>query len=323
MSAPVMKPVSELASSPRRGARRNQFRRNGTMYALLALPLVLYAVLGYLPMFWGVVAFQNYSVWLGVSGSPWVGWQNFQSVFGDPYFWQVFRNTLELGLLVFAFGFPAPILMALFINELKDGPFKRVTQSVATLPYFVSLVALVNIAVIMLTPSGLVDGAIQAVGGQPINFIIQSVWFRPIYIVLNLWAGTGWGAIIYLAAITGIDPQLYEAAYVDGAGRLGRAFHVTLPGILPTMATIFLLSLPAIIFFPVAQGAGFEMALLLQNPLIMDVADIIGTFVYRRGILLNDYGYATAVSLIWSVGSLAIIFTANRIVRRLTEAGLW
>lgn len=288
------------------------------MYAMLLFPLLWYLLVCYVPMFGIVMAFQKYSVYKGILGSEWVGLKNFEKFLTDPYFWQVLKNTFLLGFFNTLVNFPLPIMLALMLNELKDGRFKKITQTISYLPYFVSTVALVSILTSVLSPSqGVINSIIKALGGQSISFMLESNYFRPIYILLGAWRGTGWGTIIYLAAMTGVDPQLYEVAEIDGANRFQKIWNITLPAILPTIIIMLILAVPGVL------GADFETVLLLQQPLTMNVSDVISTYVYRRGLQDQKFDYATAVGLMFSMVSMVIIYASNDLARKKGDISLW
>lgn len=288
------------------------------LYIMLIFPVVWYVLICYVPMFGIVIAFQKYSVYKGVFGSKWVGLENFGKFLNDPYFWQVLRNTFLLGIFNLIVNFPLPIILALMFNELKAGPFKRITQTVSYLPHFVSAVALVSIITSILSPSsGVVNAVIQAFGGKPISFMLEPTWFRPIYILLGAWRGTGWGTIIYLAAMAGINPELYQVADIDGAGRFRKIWNITLPSIVPTITILFLLSIPGIL------GADFQTILLLQKPLTLNVSDVVATYVYRRGLQDQKFDYATAIGLSFAIVSMLIIYISNTVARRKGGVSLW
>lgn len=298
--------------------RNKNLGRAKLLYIMLLFPVVWYILICYVPMFGIAIAFQKYSVYKGVFGSEWVGLQNFRKFLNDAYFWQVLRNTFLLGFFNLLINFPLPIILALMFNELSSGPYKRVTQTISYLPYFVSTVALVSIITSILSPSrGVVNAIIESLGGTPISFMLEPDWFRPIYILLSAWRGTGWGTIIYLAAMAGINPELYQVAEIDGAGRFRRIWNITLPSIAPTITILFLLAIPGIL------GADFETVLLLQKPLTLNVSDVMATYVYRRGLQDQKFDYATAVSLTFSIISMLIIFVSNTIARRKGDVSLW
>lgn len=297
---------------------KDNLRRGVFLYLMLLFPLLWYLLVCYVPMFGVLMAFQKFSLYKGIMGSKWVGFANFEKFLTDPYFWQVLKNTFLIGFANTIVNFPLPIIVALMFNELKDGIFKKVTQTISYLPYFVSTVALVSILTSMLSPSqGVVNGMIKALGGEPIYFMMEPGWFRPIYVVLNAWRGTGWGTIIYLAAMSGVDPQLYEVAMIDGANRFQRIWNITLPSIRGTVIVLFIMAVPGII------GADFETVLLLQQPLTMNVSDVISTYVYRRGLQDHKYDYSTAMSLVFSLFSMVLIFFCNRLARKKGGVSLW
>ena len=296
----------------------NNIKRARLLYVLIAFPIIWYITFCYLPMFGIVIAFKDYSLYRGVAASPWVGFLHFKKFLFDSYFWQVFKNTFLLGFFNTLINFPAPIILALLFNEIRGGTFKKVIQTVSYLPHFVSTVALVNIIIIMLSPStGIINNIIKSVGIEPVNFIVEKDWFRPIYILMYMWKETGWGTIIYLAAMANIDPELYHVADIDGAGRLRRIWNVTLPSIMPTITILLMLSLPGIL------GSDFETVLLLQQPITYETSDVIGTYVYRRGLIDSQFDFATAIGLVFSVCSMVIIYISNTFGRKFGGISLW
>lgn len=285
---------------------------------LMFLPgLAWYTVFKYGPMSGLLMAFQDFSPWQGIMHSPFVGLRNFIDFVTGPYFGQLLRNTLLLNLYNIIFGFPAPIIFALLLSEVRDGFFKRLVQSFSYMPHFISTVVIVGIFVNFLTMDGTVNTILASLVIERFNFMGSPEWFRTILTTLRIWASFGWNAIIYIAAIYAIDPSLYEAAMMDGAGRLQRIWHVTLPGIMPTVITLFLLRLGHII------QIGFETVYLMQNPMNMATADVFATFVYRRGIIAMDWSYAAAVGFFESMVGLIMVVVANRIARRVSETSLW
>lgn len=287
---------------------------------LLALPAVLITLIfHYIPIYGITMAFQEYNPWDGYFGSPWVGFKQFIRFFSDSMALRTFKNTFVLGLLSYVIGWAPPIILALLLNELKNRQFKRVVQSVSYLPHFVSTVIVVGILIRLISvDGGIINTAIAALGGKKIVFLTQSRWFRPLYILTGLWQGVGWGSIIYLAAINGIDPQLYEAAAVEGANRFQQAMHITLPGIRPTITILLILGISGLI------SADFEKVLLMQNPTTYEVSDIVGTYIYRQGILgSNRQSYATAVGMINNVLAFALIWVANWFSGKVGDTQLW
>ncbi|OUS69217.1 sugar ABC transporter permease [Paenibacillus sp. MY03] len=286
---------------------------------LLVAPTLLYLLLfKYIPMFGIVVAFKRYNLSKGVWGSDWVGLRYFQQFFSNPDAYEIIRNTFLLGGYKLLFGFPAPIILALLLNEVRKKAFKRFVQTVSYLPHFISTVVVSGMVVMFLSPtSGPINQLLQAFGLKPINFLMQAEWFRTIYVASDVWQGIGWGSIIYLAALTTIDPQLYEAAEMDGANRWKQTWHVTLPGLVPAIVILLILNVGSIL------EIGFEKVFLLYNPTTYETADIITTYVYRMGIIGGNFSYGTAVDICMGLVSLVFVLVANSISRRLTENSLW
>ncbi|CAG7636642.1 putative multiple-sugar transport system permease YteP [Paenibacillus solanacearum] len=291
--------------------------RSKPYYAMFLIPFVYFAVFHYIPLLGIVIAFKQYDVFQGVLDSPWVGTRYFRQFLGDPYFYKLLQNTLLLGLYHIVFSFPAPIVLALLLNELKHRAFKRFVQTVSYLPHFLSTVVVVGILVNFLAYDGIVNRFLGLMGVEPTHFLMMPEWFRTIYIGSEIWQGVGWGSIIYLAALTAVDPQLYEAAVIDGAGRWKQTLHVTLPGIAPTVILMLLFQIGAI------MGVSFEKVLLLHNGSNHPASDVISLHVYQRGLVSNDFSYATAVGLFHSVVAVTLLTIANRLSRKVTETSLW
>ena len=311
--------IVELGIRTSRGASlRADLIRDRWLYLMLLVPLVHILVFLYIPMYGITIAFKEFNAFLGYWRSPWVGLKHFIRVFEDDHFWVAFLNTLKFGISSLVFGFPAPILFALLLNELRHRIYKGTVQTFLYIPNFISMVVIAGIIIDLLDPnSGLVNGLIVAAGGQPIYFMVERPWFLPIYIGSEIWQTTGFGMIIYLAAMSGIDPQLYEAATIDGANRVRRAWHVTLPGIRPTIAILLILRIPGIVH------ANFEKILLLYRPITYDVADVIQTYIYRKGLLGADWTFGTASGFFLAVLNLILLLTANTVSRRVSEYRLW
>jgi putative aldouronate transport system permease protein len=282
-----------------------------------------FLVFHYAPMFGIVIAFKNYDVFDGFFGSPWVGFKHFITFLTGPFVWRLIRNTLVLNLYGIVFSFPIPILFAILLNEIRAAPFKRVVQTVSYLPHFVSTVVIVGFLFEFLSPSnGVIGLAISRLTGkEPVFYMARPEYFRGIYILSGIWQSMGWSAIIYLAALSGVNPELYEAAVIDGANRLQKTLSITIPALVPTITVLFILNLGHIL------SVGFEKAFLMQNSLNMETSDVIATFVYRRGLLGEggrpDYSFATAVNMFSSAIGLIMIYTANAISRRVSETSLW
>ncbi len=296
---------------------RQAVRRDWQLYSLAVLPLLFFAVFRYLPMFGNIIAFRRYHPGGSLFGDEWVGLHYFKLFWNDPYFWHVFTNTLILGGLTLLFTFPLPIVLALLLNEVRTRWFKRTVQTISYLPHFLSIVVVAGIVLQTVSVDGVVNQGLRAFGHGAIPFIQQPGWFRTIYVSSEVWQTLGWGTILYLAALTTIDSDLYEAARIDGANRWRQTWHVTLPGIRPTMMTLLILNIGTFL------AIGFEKVLLLYNPLTQPTADVISTYVYRVGITSGFFSYAAAIGIFESVIGLILVLSANFISRRLVGAGLW
>ncbi|WP_261381208.1 ABC transporter permease [Paenibacillus cremeus] len=302
----------------RRKLRLQPFLKNWELYVIITPVLLYFIVFEYVPMYGVQIAFKNFVATKGIWGSPWVGFDHFERFFNSYFFWRLLKNTLGISLYQLAVGFPVPILLALMMNELRLGVFKKFVQTVTYAPHFLSTVVLVGIIVIFLSPqSGIVNQIIVHLGGQPISFMTEPGWFKSIFVWSGVWQQMGWGSIIYLAALAGIDPQLHEAAKVDGASRLQRIWHVNLAGIMPTVVILLILNTGSI------MTVGFEKVYLMQNDVILESADVISTYVYRTGIIQAQYSFAAAVGLFNSVINLIMLVTVNYIAKRLNETSLW
>ncbi|HZR52642.1 MAG TPA: ABC transporter permease subunit [Streptosporangiaceae bacterium] len=292
--------------------------RDWQLYSLTVLPLLFFVIFRYLPMAGNVIAFRTYQPGGPLFGTQWVGFYYFDLAVHDPTFWHVFFNTLILGGLTLLFGFPAPIILALLLNEVWNRGAKRFVQTISYLPHFLSTVVVAAIILQGLDlQTGVVNEALRAFGHSPIAFLSDPGWFRQIYISSEIWQTAGWGTILYLAALTTIDSQLYEQAMIDGAGRWKQTWHVTLPGIQPTMMVVLILNIGTF------MAVGFEKILLIYNPLTYPTADVISTYLYRVGIVTGSFSYAAAIGLFESVIGLTLVLSANAISRRVVGASLW
>jgi putative aldouronate transport system permease protein len=312
---------TELAlSMPRTGksAFLKKFGQSKELLILFLPCLIYYVLFKYLPMFGLVISFKDYNLFKGVWASDWVGLKYYRMFIESPDFLKLLSNTFMLGLAKLVFGFPAPIVLALLMNEVKNVVFKKFVQTVSYLPHFISNVVVAGMVIMFLSPSlGVAAHFFKMLGMDPINFMVLPQWFRTIYVLSDIWQHMGWESIIYLAALTGIDPQLYEAAEIDGANRWKQLWNVTIPGIAPAMIILLLLNVGHVI------EIGFEKVYLLTNPAIYDVADIFSTFVYRTGLTLGNYSFGTAVDLFTGIVSLIFIYSANYFSRRVSETSLW
>lgn len=309
--------IKELRAKERK-KKKNFVTQNWQLYIFLFPTLLYFVIFHYVPMYGILMAFKDYSPALGVWNSPWVGFMWFEDFFNSYYFTDLLKNTLGISIYQIIVGFPAPIILALLMNEVKDGLYKRGLQTITYAPHFISLVVMVGIVIAFLSPtSGLINNILGLFGVGPIPFMIQPKWFKTIYVLSGVWQSTGWGAIIYIAALSGVDPQLHEAAIMDGASRLQRIRHINIPAIVPIIVVMFILEMGGI------MSVGFQKILLMQNELNMSSSDVISTFVYRTGLLDAQYSYSTAVGLFDSVINATLLLTVNQISKKVTEIGLW
>jgi putative aldouronate transport system permease protein len=311
--------VSQITTGKRLRAKR-YLMKHKALYLLMLPGIIYYIVFKYVPMYGIIIAFQNYSIGKGMLGSKFVGLAHFVEFFyNTPDSWKLIRNTVLLNIYDLLFHFPTPVILALLLHEIKNKTFKRIVQSISYMPHFLSTVVIAGILVIFLSPStGIVNILLhKAFGIEPTMFLGLPEWFRTIYISSEIWQKVGWGTILYLAAIAGIDPALYEAARMDGANRLQQIRHITLIGMIPVMTILFVLSLGHF------MEIGFQKILLLYNPMNYETSDVINTFVYRRGVLNADFSFASAVGLFQSVIGFTLVVTANRLVKKYSQTSLW
>jgi len=295
-----------------------RLRRNRWLYIFLLIPIAYYIIFKYVPMYGIIIAFKDFRIGLGFGGSRWVGLAQFQRLFASADFYRILRNTLLLNVYALVFGFPVPIIIALLLNEIRLLSFKKIAQSILYLPHFISWVVLAGIFIQMLSPStGIINVVLKAIGLTPIYFMADSFWWPVMFVLSGIWQGAGWGSIIYLAAISNIDPELYEAARIDGAGKFGQIWNITLPCIKGTVAIMLILRMGSM------MDVGFEHIYNLQNPAVFNVADVISTYVYRIGIQGAQYSYTTAVGLFQSIVAFILVVATNRIVRAMGESSLW
>ncbi|OPA79350.1 sugar ABC transporter permease [Paenibacillus selenitireducens] len=292
--------------------------QNWELYLFIAPAFLYFLIFSYGPMYGIQIAFKNFIPTKGITGSPWVGFDHFVRFFDSYYFWDLLWNTLSISLYDLAIGFPIPIILALAFNEVKDGFFKRLVQTVTYAPHFISVVVMAGMIITFLSPStGIVIHIIEWLGFDAPQFLTDPAWFKTMYVFSGVWQSAGWGTIIYLAALSGVDPQLHEAAIIDGASRFQRVRHINIPTIVPTMTILLILNMGSLL------GVGFEKILLLQNPLNMGASDVISTFVYRAGLVDAQYSFSTAVGLFNSVVNAVLLITVNQVVRRTSENSLW
>lgn len=288
------------------------------LYLMILLVLVWLVIFKYGPMYGTVIAFEDFSPSRGVFGSKWVGFKHFQRFFKSYNFTDVLLNTVRLSIFQLICAFPMPIILALVLNEVRNHRYKKLVQTVTYAPFFLSTVVMVGLIDAFLYPdTGLLNVILVKLGGKSVNFMAKEEYFRPIFIISHIWKATGWGSIIYMSALTSIDPQLYEAAKIDGANRFRSLLHVTIPAILPTAIIMLIRDCGSI------MDVGFEKAYLMQNDLNMGASEVISTYVYKVGMVNSQYSYSTAVNLFNSVINLVMLLVVNKISRTVSETSLW
>jgi putative aldouronate transport system permease protein len=294
------------------------FMKNYDLYLLLIPGLIFIAVFKYTPMYGLIIAFQDYNIFAGVSGSQWVGFQQFQKLVSSPDFLNVLRNTITISLAKIIFIFPIPIFIAIILNEIKSMAYKRTVQTIIYLPHFLSWVIVSGLVFNVLAPStGMINDTIKAFGGEPISFLMDNNWFRTVVVASEGWKEIGYSAIVFIAAIAGIDQEQYEAARVDGAGRIKQMIHITLPGMWSVVLLMFILKLGSVL------QAGTEQILLLYNAVVYETGDVIGTYVYRTGIGQMNYSFTTAVGLFESVIGFILVISGNFISKKTSGRSIW
>ncbi len=294
-----------------------KMKKKWRLYAMMVPAIVFFAIFNYYPMYGVIIAFKEYSASAGILGSPWVGFDHFERFFNAYYFWDILSNTLLISAYQLAM-FPVPIIVALSMNEIKNSMFKRFTQTITYAPHFISVVVMTGMLVAFLSPStGIVNNFLGLFGMEPIAFLAEPGWFKTIFVQSGVWQNLGWSAIIYLAALAGVNPELHEAATVDGATRFQRILHINIPAILPVIVILLILEVGNL------MAIAFEKVYLLQNPLNMEASDVIQTFVYRSGLLEGQYSFSAAVGLFNSLISLTLLVTVNYIAKKTTNNSLW
>ena len=312
----VVFPMLATVRNPRRQILK-QMARSKYLYLLFLLPMIYFVVFKYGAMMWLTIAFKNFKATRGLWGSDWVGLKYFEKFLTDAYFWKLVRNTVLLNLYGLIFSFPAAIILALMINEVRMQRFKKLVQTVSYMPYFISTVAVCGLITTFLSSDGLITMILRTLTGKSYALLTDSGAFRSIYIISDIWQHVGWGSIIYLAALTGIDPGLYEAAEIDGASRVQQTLHVSLPSIASVIAIQFLLTVGRM------MDIGYEKILLLYTGSTYETADVISTYLYRRTIIQADYSYGAAISLFQAVLSLLLVSGANKVAQKVGSTSLW
>ncbi len=301
------------------GARcKKDWYKNWKLYLIFLPVLIYYIIFMYGPMYGAVIAFKDFNPMKGILGSDWVGMKHFVDFFSSPDFGKLLFNTLNISISSLVFGFPAPIILALMLNEVQKGWYKKTIQTVTYMPHFISLVVVCGLIKIFVNDSGIITNVLSGIGLVPAEDMLgDKSKFVPIYVISGIWQEIGWGSIIYIAALSGINQELYEAASIDGAGRWRQLFAVTLPGILPTIVIMLILRVGSI------MSVGFEKIILLYNPLTYDTADVISSYVYRRGLLESNFSYSTAVGLFNSLVNFILLIAANQISKRANDTSIW
>lgn len=296
-----------------------KFNRDQKMLYLILLPFIIwYAVFMFKPMYGMVIAFKDYSLFRGISGSEWVGLKNFKDFLTSPEFYVTLKNTLMLNVYSLLLEFPFAILLALMLNEVKNKYFKTIVQTASFIPYFIAIVVATGITVNILSPStGVINVFLEKLGFERVYFLAKPEFFRGIFTGLNMWKTAGFNAVIYLAALTAVDEQLYEAAKIDGANKFQQLRHITIPAIIPTIVVMLVLKVGSML------NVAFETVLLLYQPATYETADVISTYVYRTGMLMQDFGLATAVGLFNAVVGFILVYSANRWSKKVTQSSLW
>ena len=315
-------PAINAKKAPKNALKKDnifkRFWKTRFLFALFVPALVYFIMFKYVPM-WGVtLSFYKYNIFKGWAGSTFVGLRNFEVFFNSPSFWSITSNTLVLGIQSLLITFPVTILFSLLLNEIRSLKFKKITQTISYMPHFLSVVVVCSLATSLLDPTqGAINSIIKAFGGKPIYFLMESQWFRPIYLITEVWQGLGWGTIVYLAAISSVDPGLYEAARLDGAGRWRQMWSITLPAIAPTVATMFILKIGHI------MDASMEKVLLLQQPITYDVSQVLSTYVYQIGLQQSDYALSTAAGLFSSLINLIMLIGADWVSKKVADTGVF
>lgn len=297
---------------------KKRFQQNWQLYILILPAFLSFLIFSYVPMYGILIAFKDYVPTLGIWNSPWVGFKYFQQFFDSYYFWDLIRNTIGIQVYGLIVGFPLPIILALALNEMKDGFWKKFSQTVTYAPNFISIVVMGGMLIAFLDPStGIINHSLGFFGLKPIPFMSDPKWFKTVYVLSSVWQGTGWGSVIYLAALAGVDPSLHEAAIVDGASRVQRIWHINLPAIVPTMVILLIMNVGSLF------SMGYEKILLLQNPLNMSSSNVIATFVYNQGLINGQYSYAAAVGLFNAAINAVLLISVNAIARKVSDNSLW
>lgn len=293
------------------------FKKNKMKYLLVIPVLIWLALFAYKPMTGIIIAFKKYRPALGIDGSPWIGFDNFIRFFNNPDFWRVLRNTFTISALSLVFVFPAAIILALLLNEVRVSWFKRTVQTISYIPHFIALVVICGMVSKFCQTDGVINDIIAFFGGDRTNLLLNPKLYYPIHLLTDIWKEMGWNSIIYLAALASIDQEQYEAAKIDGAGRLQQLWYITLPGLMPTISMMFILRMGNVL------SVGADKILLLYNEMTYEVADVVNTYVYRVGLIDADFSYSTAVGLFNSIINVIFLLAANKLSKKMGQSGLF
>ncbi|MFJ8515617.1 ABC transporter permease [Lysinibacillus xylanilyticus] len=296
---------------------KKSIRKNWELYLLLAPVILYFLIFHYYPLYGLQIAFKDFIATKGITGSPWVGFKHFERFFDSYYFWRLIKNTIGIGVFTLLVSFPVPIIIALLLNEVKSLRFKKFVQTIIYAPHFLSTVVVVGMLLLFLKSDGMINQVITLFGGTPVDFISEPAWFKSIYVLSDVWQTMGWSSIIYIAALSAVDPAQHEAAMMDGASKFQRIIHINIPAIMPTIVILFILNVGSV------MAIGFEKVFLLQNDLNMSTSDVISTFVYRSGILEAQYSFSAAVGLFNSIINFILLIMVNRIAKKVSDTSLW
>ncbi|TBL74568.1 ABC transporter permease [Paenibacillus thalictri] len=311
-------PAAAADSKAARRRKRNALMKNWELYVLISPVLAYFFIFHYLPMYGVQIAFKDFIAVKGITDSPWVGLKHFQRFFDSYYAWRLIRNTVGISLFQLAVGFPIPIVLAILMNELRSVRFRKTVQTVTYAPHFLSAVVLVGMMMAFLSPrNGLLNQLIVTFGGEPIAFFSEAGWFKTLYVLSDVWQNAGWASIIYMAALAGIDQQLYEAAVVDGANKFRKIIHITLPSLMPTAIVLLILNVGQL------MSVGFEKVFLMQNDLNREASEVISTYVYTQGLLGAQYSFSAAVGLFNSLVNFFMLISVNHLSKKVSQTGLW
>lgn len=317
MKTDVTGDIQYAKPSAKKSRSWKRVAKNWQLYVFLLPAIIYFVLLHYIPMYGVQIAFKDFIASKGIWGSPWVGLKHFKNFFRTYSSRIVIKNTVTISLYALIAGFPIPILLALMLNEVKNERFKKIVQNVTYAPHFISTVVMVGMIMLFLSPTGIINKLREMVGFEPNMFLAKDYLFRHIYVWTGVWQGMGWGSIIYLAALSGVDPELHEAAIVDGASRIQRIFYINIPSILPTIIIMLILNVGSI------MNVGFEKVYLMQNSFNLEYSEIISTYVYKTGLLNANYSFSAAVGLFNTVINLILLITVNKISRNVSDVYLW